>query len=118
MNKIISFSVTSKIILEHEDGAKMPALQECRVSLEISKNLDRSMYFDRKGNYTGKDGAKVVTGALIQGLMANLAAAKMNGWWNEAEHMKYIIDELQRTFTHPIMSEPNVQDGLMDAPID
>lgn len=108
-----SFTVISRIILEHEPGTQRSTLEESNLRLEISKNLDRKMYLDNK-DLPKEPATKPVTQALIQGLMTNIKLAHEKGWMNEADHLRYVIDELQRAFTHVAYSEPKINEGTMD----
>lgn len=90
----------SKITLGHLKGAAMPYLMSTDLRLEVSGNLDRSMYIDGKG-LPRKEAMKPITAALVQGLLANIKQCHEKGWWKDHEHIRHIIDELQRGFVEP-----------------
>ncbi len=94
------FAAISKITLEHEKGAPTSVLKQSDLRLEVSGNLDRSMYIDGKG-LPRKDALKPISNALVMGLITNIRMGAGKGWWKEGEHMQYVIDQLHRAFVHP-----------------
>lgn len=65
--------------------------------LEVSKHLDQSQYNDKKGLPT-KGGSHALTQAFVQGLVGNIHHAHQKGFRDSAEHLRYIISELERGF--------------------
>lgn len=65
--------------------------------LEVSKHLDQSMYNDKRGLPT-KAGSHALTNTLVQGLIGNIHHAHQKGFKNDAEHLRYIIEQLERGF--------------------
>lgn len=106
------FTAISKIGLGYEDGENKSTLQETSVRLEISKNLDKKKYLQKDGIPTG-EGIKPMTLAFIQGLIANVKVADKRGWWKEADHMRYIIDELNRAFVSVHNSDPKMEESYL-----
>jgi len=100
------FCAISKITLGHEQGSTRSQLKSSDLRLEVSGNLDKSVYVDDEGLPT-KDALKPITTALLMGLITNMRMGAAKGWWTEHEHMKYIIDELSRAFVAP-GGEPGV----------
>ena len=98
------FTAISKIELEHESGDPKSTLKAVNLRLEVSNGLDRSIYLHK--GMLRKAGLKPLTQALLQGLFVNIKTGHAKGWWNEAEHMQYIIDELQRVFVSTSAGEP------------
>ncbi len=96
MNTIVAMG-TSVIELAHEPGMGKPKLKETKIQLDLSANLDHSMYFDKNG-LPNKDGSKILTNAFVHGLVANIHNAQRMGYWKDADHLRWIIDELQRGF--------------------
>jgi hypothetical protein len=45
-----------------------------------------------------KEGTKVLSNVFIQGLVGNIHQGHENGFWNDVEHLKYIISELEKGF--------------------
>lgn len=98
------FAAIAKITLEHERGAPTSVLKASDLRLEVSGNLDRSVYIDGKG-LPRKEALKPISNALVMGLITNIRNGAAKGWWKEGEHMQYVIDQLQRAFIQPA-SEP------------
>jgi hypothetical protein len=65
--------------------------------LEVSRNLDKSKYLD-KNDLPTKDGLKPLSQAFIQGLVGCIHMGHNKDWWDSADHLRYIINELQRGF--------------------
>jgi hypothetical protein len=66
-------------------------------NLDISKNVERKNFFDKEDLLTA-DGSKALSQCFIQGLIGNIHYAHQKGIWDSAEHMRYIISELERGF--------------------
>jgi hypothetical protein len=77
------------------------SLQETKIRLEVSENLDIQQYITEKGNYN-KDGTKALTNAFVQGLSANIHQAHQNGIMDSAEHLRFVISELERFFVENV----------------
>jgi hypothetical protein len=93
------FSFEGKCVLEleHEPGMKKSRHVQTKFNLDVSKNLQRKQYLDNEDLPTA-DGSKVLTNVFVQGLIGNIHHAHEKGFWNDAEHIKYIIAELERGF--------------------
>lgn len=72
-------------------------LNECRLALTASENIEHSQYLDEQGYYN-KQGTEVITNVLIEGLLTNLHASHDRGYWDSAEHLRHIIAELEKGF--------------------
>lgn len=66
-------------------------------NLDVSKELDRSMYLDKEGLPT-EAGSKALSNVLVQGLIGNIELAHRKGFRDSVEHLKWIISELERGF--------------------
>lgn len=95
----MQFSITGivKLTLEHAQGAKTSRHVATDFRLEPSKNLKQDEYNDRRGLPT-KTGSHALTQAFVQGLVANIHHAHEKGFRDSAEHLRYIITELERGF--------------------
>ena len=91
------FSVKSELTLEHNKGNDKSTHKYCDFSMEISPNLDPKHYEDAEGLPT-KEGSKAVTLTLVSALSANIHMAHQKGFRDSAEHLRYIISELERQF--------------------
>lgn len=94
-----TFSVRCDVTAEHTKGDASASVRHVKtdVNLDVSKNLERDMYFTKDG-VPNKDGVKAMTQTLIQGLVGNIHYAKQNGYWDDVEHIKHIVAELTRGF--------------------
>lgn len=91
------FEAKSKITLEHNEGEKGSRLVDIKYLLNIPECMEPSFYFNSEDLPTA-DGVKVVTQCFVQGLVANIHYAHEKGLRDSAEHLRYIIAELQRGF--------------------
>ena len=96
MRNEFSFTGVSRVTLSHEKGTQKSTHVSTDMYLELSPNLERDKYL--KDDLPTKDGIKPLTQCFVQGLVANIHKAHQEGWWDSAEHIRYIIDELQRGF--------------------
>lgn len=104
-----SFTGISKVTLEPNPDGKSSRHIATDFTLEVSKNQDKSMFLDFKGR-PKKEGVKPLTQTFIQGLVGNIHFAHERGFWDSAEHLRYIIDELTRGFA----SVANTSEGFME----
>lgn len=105
-----SFTAMSKITVKPNPNGKSSKLLDSNITLKISENLDPDYYYtDNEKGLFKLPAVKVMTQAFVQGLIANVKSAHFNGLWDEAEHMRYIIDELGKSFAEvtndPIVGE-------------
>lgn len=68
------------------------------------------MYLDGKG-LPRRDSLKPITNAFIHGLIVNMRMGAAKGWWKEADHMHYVIDQLQRAF---VAQSSNPEESTME----
>jgi hypothetical protein len=109
MKQRFRFIGISELVLEHEQGSPKSTHVATNVRMEISKNLDRARYL--KNDLPTKEGLKPFTMAFIQGLVANIHHGHEKGWWDSAEHLRYIMEELSRGFAEVA----TVSEGKMNA---
>lgn len=83
--------------LEHKPGWSTSQHVATDFNLEMSDNLQKSKYLDSDGLPT-EDGSKTLTNVLVQGLVGNIHMAHERGFKDSAEHLRYIIAELERGF--------------------
>lgn len=94
---ILKFESKCVLEVEHTEGAKTTKHLATKFNLEVSENLDKSQYIDADGVPTAA-GTKVLTNNFVQGLIGNIHQAHDKGYWDSAEHLRYIIAELERGF--------------------
>lgn len=87
----------SELTLEHKVGEPTSQLKSTDYYLEVDKNTDGSHFIDKGGSPTPQ-GAKALTQCFIQGLVGNIHHCHGNKIWDSAEHLRYIIAELERGF--------------------
>lgn len=95
----MKFSFEGKVVLtlEHKKGWDSPTHVATNFNLYIDEKLDRDLYFDEEG-YPNRDGLDVLSNVLVQGVLGNIHAAHQNGLRDSAEHLRWVISELERGF--------------------
>lgn len=94
---ILKFESKCVLEVEYTEGMITTKHLATKFNLEVSKNLDKSQYIDPDGVPTAA-GTKVLTNNFVQGLIGNIHQAHDKGYWDSAEHLRYIIAELERGF--------------------
>lgn len=92
-----TLEATCVLELEHKIGKETSNHVSTKFNLEVSKNLDQKHYLQNDGMPT-KDGTKAITMVFTQGLIGNIHQAHENSLWDSAEHLRYIIAELEKGF--------------------
>jgi hypothetical protein len=92
-----SFEARVKLTLEHTQGDEKSRHMETNFNLEVCDNLKRDEYLDSK-NLPTKAGSHSFTNVLIQGLVGNIHMADQKGFRDSADHLRYIIAELEKGF--------------------
>lgn len=95
----MEFSFEAKVVLtlEHKQGMTKSKHVATDFNLEVIGPLDRSNYINNQGLPTGA-GSQVLSNVLIQGLVGNIHMAHEKGFRDSAEHLRWIISELERGF--------------------
>ena len=83
--------------LEYKKGEKTSSHIATDFNLDVSENIDRSNFLDEEDLPTVA-GTKALTQCFVQGLIGNIHNAHQKGYWNDVEHLRYIITELERGF--------------------
>ena len=86
----------SVVTLEHNKGDKKSKHIQTDFNLDVSGGLDRSMYLEN--DLPTAVGTKALTIAFVQGLVGNIHHGHQKGYWNDAEHIRYVIEELKKGF--------------------
>lgn len=102
------FTGICKVTMSHEKGTPKSKHVSTDFRLEISKNLDRKVYLDEDELPT-KNAIKPLDQCFIQGLVGTIHKAHEEGWWDSADHLRYIICEIERGFAEV----SNVSKGVM-----
>lgn len=95
----MQFSFEAKVVLtvEHKPGMTTSKHVATDFNLEVDSQLNRSQYLNDEDLPT-KDGSKVLSNVLVQGLIGNIHSAHQQGFRDSAEHLRWIIEELTRGF--------------------
>lgn len=93
-----TFSATSTITLESKPSEGKSTMKECVVTLDAHPQI-KAAWMDHKGELN-TEGLKAQTQALLQGLISNIHYGHQFGLRDSAEHMRYIIEYLEKGFSH------------------
>lgn len=95
----MEYQLEAKVILtlEHKKGSSKSKHLSTDFNLEVSDNMDRNAYFD-EDELPNKGGSQLLTNVLVQGLLGNIHQCHEKGYRDSAEHLRYIISELERGF--------------------
>lgn len=92
------FRVITEVKAEANHKKGKSRMLETKVLLQGSQR-DLNVWKSENGLVNEK-GLKVQTQGLIQGLVANIHFGHQTGMWDSAEHLRYIIKELEKGFAH------------------
>jgi hypothetical protein len=99
----------SVVTLGYKKGERSSVIST-DIQLQLPKELDENMYFNKEG-LPNKEGTKALSQCFIQGLIANIHQAHQNGLRDSAEHLRYIISELERGFVELVdVSKGNIDE--------
>lgn len=89
----------SMITLDYEKGNETSTLVQTKILLSVDDRVDHDHFFKADG-LPSAAGTKALSQCFTQGLVANIHQAHENGYWNNAEHLRYIIQQLENGFAH------------------
>lgn len=92
-----TITAISQVTFGHKDGDLTSKHIETNYNIEISKNLDPKSYH-RPDDTLTEIGVKSASSAFIQGLAANIHYAHQHKLWDSADHLRYVIAQLERAF--------------------
>jgi hypothetical protein len=95
----MQFSFEAKVVLtlEYKKGWTTSSHIATDFNLYVTGQLDKKEYLDAEGLPT-KSGAKALSNVLVQGLIGNIHMAHEKGFQDSAEHLRWIISELEKGF--------------------
>lgn len=93
----ISFRTKVVLHLDYNENSGKCIHDITELTLAMSDNLDRDQYIDKNG-YPNVNGGNVMTNVLVQGLLLNIHKLHNDGMRDSAEHLRWIISELERGF--------------------
>lgn len=94
-----SFTGQCKLTLEYAEGSNRSQHVATDFRLDIGEGLDKKLYLN-KDDLPTKEGIKPLTQCFVQGLVGNIHAAHKMGFWDSADHLRYIIAELEKGFAN------------------
>lgn len=97
----VQFTSVSRLTLEVHKEYKHPRLEYADFLLEVSKELEYNDYHNKDGSPNAA-GVQAMANCFIQGLNGLIHFAHKQGYRNDAEHLRYIVSELQRGFVENI----------------
>jgi hypothetical protein len=102
----MEFSFEAKVVLtlEHKKGMATSKHVATDFNLEVVGELDRKQYLDKEDLPT-EAGSKVLSNVLVQGLVGNIHMAHEKGFRDSAEHLRWVISELERGFIAIVNTE-------------
>jgi hypothetical protein len=89
--------IVSEVLFEADFKKQRSVVRECSIYLIAEEALQKEWRDEDAAEFNEK-GTKIATIVLIQGLVSNIHAAHQKGLWDSADHLKYIIKELERGF--------------------
>lgn len=94
----MEFSFEARVVLtvEQKKGMRSAEHVSTEFNLEVSDEIVRDFYLDE--GLPTKAGSEVLTNVLAQGLIGNIHMAHEQGFRDSAEHLRFIISELERGF--------------------
>ncbi len=107
----MEFKIKASCVLtiEHNSGNKTSKHIHTDFNLNVSDNMDWTLYLDEEGLPTAA-GTKALTQCFVQGIIGNIHYAHEKGYRNDAEHLRYIISELERGF----IENTTIEKGNLD----
>jgi hypothetical protein len=95
----MEFQFEAKVVVtaEHKPGMTTSKHVATDFNLDVMGPLDRKAYLDKEDLPTAA-GSKVLSNVLVQGLIGNIHMAHEKGFRDSAEHLRWIISELERGF--------------------
>lgn len=103
------FTATSELHLSSVDGEKKSVHEGCNLRLDVSEGLNKSRYL--QNDLPTKDGCHALTLTLVSAISVNIHYAHENGFRDSAEHLRYIISELERQF----VQVPTISKGELNS---
>lgn len=95
--------LTTTIDIEPKAGGKS-TIKGVMLDMKLPDGLDESAYYDEEGRPNPR-GVQAISSTLIQGLLANIHGAHQNLTRDSAEHLRYVIGELERGFVALVKAE-------------
>ena len=91
------FSAEVVLCVDIDPKTKKAFHEFTQFNLLVEGPVHESAYLDETG-LVNKEGSKALSTTLVQGLVANIHMAHEKGFRDSAEHLRWIIAELERGF--------------------
>lgn len=85
------------LVLNYEEGMTSSKHVSTNFNLDVSDNIQREVYLNREDLPTA-EGSRALSNVLVQGLIGNIHFAHDEGFRDSAEHLRWIIAELEKGF--------------------
>lgn len=92
-----TFEALVRLTMDHQEGQERSTHVATEFLLDPLKPINRDSYLD-EDDLPNKDGSRVLSNVLVQGLIGNIHMAHDNGFRDSAEHLRWIIAELEKGF--------------------
>jgi hypothetical protein len=96
-----SFEVKTVLTVDYNTTKKMFSHVSTEFNLIPASNVNEDSFLDEDG-LPNAFGADVVTNVLVQGLVGNIHTCHQLGYRDSAEHLRFIISELERGFVEVV----------------
>lgn len=95
----MEFSFEARVVvkMDHKEGSDYSTHLSTDFNLYPGGNLEKKIYIDEE-NFPTQQGSVAMSIALVQGLVGNIHFAHQKGFRDSAEHLRWIIAELERGF--------------------
>lgn len=103
------FETSLIMTVNHNEITKEALVSSLDVALNCSNQLDESYYITN--GMPNNAGVRVLTDMMIRGLIGNIHFAHTREYWNSAEQLRYIINELEDGF---IKNMQMTEDGIAE----
>ena len=99
---MITTTMGASVIMTIENkGGQKNILKESSTQFHVGEGLHEPAYYNPDGTLNFP-GAKTMSQCFVQGLNANIQSAHENGVWDSAEHLRWIISELEKAFVQVV----------------
>lgn len=92
-----TFAVAAKVTAEANTKTGQSRMINCDVQLFADPEIEAG-WRRKKDQVVNEAGLKAQTQGLVQGLVANIHWGHQMGYWDSAEHLRYVIEHLERGF--------------------
>lgn len=92
-----SFEGLVKLTMDYQEGETRSKHVSTEFLLNVSDGLDKSKYLDHE-ELPNAEGSFALSNVLVQGLIGNIHFAHDVGFRDSAEHLRWIIAELEKSF--------------------